>query len=1228
MGRISMVIATYGTIIKYHQLFFLQADTMTNSFSLFMLKFMPRKCELMKRCAVLLSTLLTCGFCWSATYSNSSTTFSWINPSTHTKVGYNTLPYKLNTCGTAVPVLDDTISDAIPVGFNFLYGATSYNSLKIETNGRLQFANNSCTSGTNSIGPPQTYTYPYPNVATNNTMKAFGVDLDPTNLADRPNYPSAASKTSCTSIATCYISYASIGTAPNRQFVVTWKSVPEWVSGSNTSGSFDFQIILNEDGSFIYQYLNIVHGGTGAAQIGWQLSTTDYTVLTFGASTEPPPNTAILFYIPSSNPIADYRFEEGAWSPSGAGQVTDSSLNIRHGSAEGGAQETSIGKVCRGASIPLNTSAGTVAAIKTGIKFSGAGVNMSGSGTIMFWYKSNINWSGAGAQAAQLIDAGNKFYLTKTANGTLFFEVVDSLGTLRSVESPVQAFAANTWVHIAITWNFNALPAANSDDLRIYIEGGAAITSAFSSSGNLDASLDFVHAGDNPSGVVGTKGTVNSANGTIDELQFYNSRLIQAQVLAGRSATHACPTFAIDHLELQHANWTGISCAPSTMTVVACANASCSSTYTKGLIATLSSSGITTVWDATTGGSTVVIGNGQSSATKNFYASTGTGALNVIGTGIPALETNPKKCNGIGASCNWTSNNAGLILTVPASGIIIGGKPVAVTVQAVQSPSSPPSSACIPVQNLTGSGLKMWSTPITPASFAPTSMSASVTVGGFPQVANAIAGTYVNTASSLPGSNNLSPVDFDSTATTTIWLKHLDTGQFSLNATLDTTATSTNPALSLPGTTTVTAIPVGYGVSATTVQASGATQTACAGGQSAACDTAAGADARVASAGTNFSSTIAAALWTVDGDTNLSNNPVAPSYAGAVALSSLLAAPMGGSGGTLGVPNPNLAGGTVTSASQNWSQSGAMQINATGTYFLQAITGQSVILGRFSPKNFNTIVTQGCGTAFTYSRQPIPTVTINAMDASATITPNYVGAFARAVTLSDGNASAAGAFTANTIAASSFVAGTATSSPVYTFISPQTPPTTVKLRATDIDITSAAFTEGLSEIRSGRVNLFNAYGSELLALPIPIKIEYWDTNVGWSSNTLDTCTAITNSNFSFDFPAGTVAKPNNLSACETALTVSGSAPNFALSLSKPGSGNTGWTNLTLNLGNAAVAANSQCSAVGGPGATDDAGNKAWLQFNWKGTGISNPAARGFFGIFGVKSPVIYQRENY
>ncbi|PWB49924.1 MAG: hypothetical protein C3F18_09620 [Nitrosomonadales bacterium] len=1180
-------------------------------------------CARVMRVAVLLVAALWYLPGLAATYTNASTTFSWIDPATHTKVGYNTTPYKFNGggstgCGTVPPVLDDTISDAIPIGFTFLYGATNYTSLKIQTNGRLQFNNNTCGSGTQSIGPPQTYPYVYPNANMNNTMKVFGVDLDPTNKVDKASYP-----TTCNGYASCYVSYASIGTAPNRQFVVTWKNVPEWVNASNTSGSFDLQVILNENGTFIYQYGNIVHGGTGTAQVGWQLSTTDYGVLSFGASSEPPPSTAIIFYIPSAAPLAEYRFEEGAWSSGGAGQVADSSVSVpnRPGTALGAAQETSAGKVCRGAAIPANTLAASVDAIKTGVKLNDAGVNMSGQGTIMFWYKSNAAWSGAGAQAAQLIDAtqssGQWFSLTKTAAGTLFFEVTDSTGAVRSVETAAQAFAANTWVHVAVSWNFNALPAANSDHLQIFINGAAPATSAFSSTGNVTTALDYVHAGDNPSGLTGTKGSVNSANGTLDELRLYNFELNQGQVLGASSQTHACPTFFIDHLELRHSTWSGIVCAPGTLTVVACANAACSSLYTSGLVAALSSTGAATVWDPATGGATIVIGAGQSSATRNFYTAAGTATFSVAGTGVPVMEANPKKCNGTGGSCNWTSVNDGLLLTVPNSGVVTGAKPTAVPVQAVHSSGPTPGAACVPVKGLTGAGLKVWSSAVDPASFAGTATSAGVTVGGAPQVANASGGAYIYTPSSLPASNNVTGLSFDSSATTTLWLKHMDTGQFNLSATLDTAATSTYPALSLSGTASVKSVPVGYGVAASSVTASAATQNDCAGGPSAACDATAGADARVASAGDAFSSTVTAALWTSDSDGDLTDNPVAPGYAGPVALASVLAAPSGGSAGTLTATSAALAAGTNTIAAQKWTQAGAMRIAASATYLGQSIAGQSAVLGRFSPHHLETVATtHGCGT-FTYSGQPITAVTVKAMDGAptASVTPNYRGAFARPVTLSDGNGSAAGAFSANVIAAASFLAGSAAAAPVFTFTTPKTAPLTLALRASDGEVSSSGFTEGAAGIRSGRLRLLNAYGSELLDLPVALEAQYWTGNY-YATNTADNCTVV---------PASSIIMDNylkNLNACETQLSPAGSLvfsggkpATPGVKLTKPGSGNAGSVNLAVNV--SATPAGKTCIGAAESNATA-------ASIPWFG---ANPVSRATFGIY-KNPPVIYMRENY
>ena len=685
------------------------------------------------------AALVAAAFLWhgmltAATYTNSSIPFAWIDPSTHSKVGYLTTPYKLNKsagCATTLPVLDDALSDLIPIGFNFLFGATTFTSLYIQTNGRIQFGNVTCGAGTQSVGPPQRYPYLYPISSMNSTMKVFGVDLDPTNLVDKPNYPSAARKTTCTSNLSsdangCYISWAMLGSAPNRQFVITWKNVPEWVSSSTTSGSFDLQVILNENGTFIYQYGSIAHGGTGSAQIGWQLTTSDYDVLTFGASSEPPPDTAILFYNASATPIAEYRFEQGAWSSGVAGQVADAALGARHGTALGAAQTTNSGYVCRGASIPLNSTAAAVDAIRTGVRFSDAGVNMQGQGTAMFWYRSNVAWNSG--QEAQLLDAtlvnGQWFSLSRTTTGSLFFQVTDSINVVRSVETPAQVFAAGAWVHVTVSWNFNALAAANSDRIRIMINGGTPTASAFTTTGSLHGSLDYLHAGDNPSGFTSAKTTVNSANGTIDSLRAYNVELLQGQVLLEMAESHVCNSFVIDHLELRHTSWSGIACAPSTLTIAACADASCSSPYTSGLVATLSSTGAAVLWDPSMGGATVVIGAGQSSTTRSFYSEAGVATLNVIGTGNPAMERFAKKCDGVAASCNWTSANGGLVMTLPGAGLITGAKPVAVSVQAVQSSGPTPGAACVPVQNLANAGLKVWSTAVNPGSFAATGTSA------------------------------------------------------------------------------------------------------------------------------------------------------------------------------------------------------------------------------------------------------------------------------------------------------------------------------------------------------------------------------------------------------------------------------------------------------------------------------------------------------------------------
>ena len=92
-------------------------------------------------CLLALALLLAPRLALAVTYVNQSYPFAWIDSTGHTKVGYNTVPYKFNPvagCGTTPPTLDDTLSDDIPLGFNFMYGGVVFTSARIMSNGRLK----------------------------------------------------------------------------------------------------------------------------------------------------------------------------------------------------------------------------------------------------------------------------------------------------------------------------------------------------------------------------------------------------------------------------------------------------------------------------------------------------------------------------------------------------------------------------------------------------------------------------------------------------------------------------------------------------------------------------------------------------------------------------------------------------------------------------------------------------------------------------------------------------------------------------------------------------------------------------------------------------------------------------------------------------------------------------------------------------------------------------------
>lgn len=507
------------------------------------------------RCAWLLLLLCLAGQAHAITYANTTYTFNWIDASSHTKIGYNTSPYKFNGssgCGTTPPVIDDTISDQIPIGFSFMYAGVNFTQLRVVSNGRVQFNNNQ----TCGFGSPVQQS-PYPDTALKYTMRIYGNDLDPTLKSEVPS----GYNTTCLSRASCYVSYATIGVAPYRSFVVTWNNVPEWTTGSTATGSYSLQLILQENGEFIYQYGDDVPGPSAAlGQVGWEVDTNDYDTPKTGFPTS---NSAIKYYIP--RPVAEYRMEQPSWS-SAAGQVFDTSGNGQHGTVLGGAQTIAAGKVCRAASFPLNTSSGAVDAIDTGISVPTA---IGSAGTVTFWYKANTAWSGGGARDAQLLDAtiaNNKFFfLTRRSNGNLRFVITDSNGAVQAVETSGISVSAGTWKHIAVTWSFNSIVTNNSDHLRIYVDGVLQKEQAFTSSGTVSAQIGTLYLGDNRSGTVGSNGSGNSADGAFDELRVYNYEGGLALVQRDQSQGQAG---CLSHYAVSDAG-TGLTCQQNTVTVTA-----------------------------------------------------------------------------------------------------------------------------------------------------------------------------------------------------------------------------------------------------------------------------------------------------------------------------------------------------------------------------------------------------------------------------------------------------------------------------------------------------------------------------------------------------------------------------------------------------------------------------------------------------------------------------------
>ena len=117
---------------------------------------------------------------------------------------------------------DDCVTGQIPIGFTFNYFGTNYTTAVIQSNGILGFGSFTFT-GYSAFSIPASGN-------PNNYIAGMFADID-------IRYGGT-------------ITYQTIGTAPNRQFVVSYTNVVPYNGGSAGTGTASFQIVLNENGSF------------------------------------------------------------------------------------------------------------------------------------------------------------------------------------------------------------------------------------------------------------------------------------------------------------------------------------------------------------------------------------------------------------------------------------------------------------------------------------------------------------------------------------------------------------------------------------------------------------------------------------------------------------------------------------------------------------------------------------------------------------------------------------------------------------------------------------------------------------------------------------------------------------------------------------------------------------------------------------------------------------------
>lgn len=1030
-----------------------------------------------------------------------------------------------------------------------------------------------------------------------------------------------------------------------------------FVSFTPGSGSYTFT-----GGVLTWAVGNMAAGVTATATLTVSAATAGAKTSTITSNIGTPVATAsetVQVYAP----LADWRMDEAVWNGT-ANEVKDSSGGGYHGRSRIANGATAVANTATGS--PAYTSGSqntcrygefdkTTAPARTYsyVELSGLPA-LPSSFTFAAWIRST-NSSQSGQRILVRDDADNgwgfslgdagstriRFFNRKISpSGTVVGDGTNNAcGTVFCLDTAA-VITNNNWFFVAVAIDTTGKNIAH----YVYNAAGTLVSSTSSAfSGTWQDGTGTAAIGGETAASTEGVGAGFHFLGNIDEMQIYSGVLSQSDVNVLRTRTRTCGA-SVDHYELSLPT-ASLTCLPSAVTVTACADASspCTNAVTtiNGQTATLTSAG------ATLGTSAVTFNTGGVATTNLSYPLAVDGTVaSVTLSGEQATAANARKCcpNGtscvVGNACSTTFNTAGFIVsgsagatavTIPAQ--VAGTSSASYYLRAVKTNTT--TQAC--ESALSGAQSVNWAYECN----NPTTCSASNLM--------ALNG---GTSTTLARNNNASvstyvPVSmtFDANGDAPFTFNYSDVGQVRLYANkaasgtlLSSLSGSSNAFVVKPGGFAVTALQQTTSPFLVNPAASNAS-----GG-------------KFVKAGESFSATVTA---TTSGGATTPNYGRETTPEG-VLLTHALVAPAGGATGALSsgtIAGGSFSSGVATVTNLSWSEVGIISLtpSVADADYLGAgnATGAPVPnVGRFVPDHFDTAVVKGCAAGnYTYSGQPF-TAQLTPKNLAGAITQNYNAAcgFSKAVTLSNAGSAAnvnvgwpppgpATQAMVSTQFNNPATCGGALNPPTgpsgtqanvtYTLAS-ATGPSTFTLRGVDTDgVTSNGATEGATAVRSGRVRLVNAYGSELLDLPMTLRAEYWN-GATWMKNTDDNCTGDTS----------TVAA----NAVAVTLTQALASPTCVWDTGTPGRSGAG-----CSAAGPTSPVDKQfrkgASMAAGPGplqkgdfnlwlkAPTSAGTVTvnvdvppWLEFPWVGVGNTDPSARATFGVF--KSPLIYRRENY